>query len=117
AHREVGLRRDAAAFGTPRRRVRRPLSADPALRSFGCRCRAHRSGHAGARAHRAAAHASADGEGDAASDGQADAASDAQTNDLSLSKGDSDGSSDHFGHNYTPTDTNSDVDSALTRPF
>jgi hypothetical protein len=59
----------------------------------------------------------APGQDDAASDRQANAESDPQTDDAGLSKGHSDGSSEHFGNNYTPTDTNSDATGALTRPF
>src|SRR5438445_4271391 len=110
AHRHVGLRGDAASFGSSRRRLRRPLPADPALRSFRRGCRAHRPGHTGAGAHRDAAHAEADGEADTAADRQANDAADRQTDDDDVSP-------DRFGRNYTPPDTNSDANPALTGHF
>src|SRR5438477_5275794 len=54
AHRDVGLRGDAAAFGAPRRRVRRAVSADPPLRALRGGGDDGRTGHARARAHECA---------------------------------------------------------------
>src|SRR5207247_7683841 len=87
--------------GPPRRRVRRPLPAHPARRSFRRRRRADRPRHPGARADSNAADTEADGKTDPAGDSEAH----------------DDASPDYFGLNYSETDTNSGRDSALTAQF
>src|SRR5438552_15615955 len=69
AHRDVGLRGDAAAFGAPRRRVPPAVSADPPLRALRGGGDDGRTGPARARAHECA---SPDRARDTATDAPAD---------------------------------------------